>query len=132
MIFIFDDFGLYLKEYADIKLNKLKQKRNSEAQIQSFCDRIQGIEVCFEAFEDVKTINDFCREIEALFSDSRSSVILSTVHRAKGLENHRVFILEPDKLPLRWANQQAWELKQEHNLKYVSLTRAKEALYFIR
>lgn len=129
--FVFDDFGIYLKEYAAHKLAKLQQKRNSQAQIESFSDRIQGIEVCYEAF-DVNTLDEFCREIEALFSDSRSSVILSTVHRAKGLENTRVFILDPDKLPLRWLGQQEWELEQELNLKYVSLTRAKESLFFIK
>ncbi len=129
--FSFDKFGYYLEEYADIRLNKLKQKRNSEAQIESFSDRIQGIEVCYEAF-NAKSLGDLQREIEALFSDSRSSVILSTVHRAKGLENERVFILEPDKLPLRWIGQQKWQLEQEFNVKYISLTRAKSALYFIR
>lgn len=129
--FNFAKFGKYLKEYADIKLEKLKQKRNSEAQIASFSDRIQGIEVCYEAF-NVRSVGELCSEIEALFSDTRSSVILSTVHRAKGLENRRVFILEPDKLPLRYPNQQAWELQQEFNLKYVALTRAKQALYFIK
>ena len=66
-----------------------------------------------------------------MFSDSRSSVVLSTVHRAKGLEERRVFVLRPDQLPLRWQNQQKWELEQEYNLKYVSTTRAKEALFFV-
>lgn len=129
--FSFDKFGYYLEEYADIKLNKLKQKRNSEAQIESIRDRIQGISVCYEAF-NAKSLGDLQREIEALFSDSRSSVVLSTVHRAKGLENERVFILEPDKLPLRWIGQQAWQLSQEQNIKYIALTRAKSALYFIK
>ena len=70
-------------------------------------------------------------EIEGLFSDDRPSVILATVHQAKGLEADRVFILYPDNLPMIWENQQPWELKQEMNLKYVALTRAKAELIFV-
>lgn len=129
--FNYDDFGIFLKEYADSKIAKLQQKRNAQSQVESFSDRIRGIEVCYESF-DVNSINELCSEIEALFSDGRASVMLSTVHRAKGLENDRVFILEPEKLPLKWQEQQEWELEQEMNLKYVSLTRAKSALYFVK
>lgn len=123
-------FGYYLREYQDTRIAKLMQKKNSESQIESLRDRIQGIWVCYEAF-DCDNVLDFCAEIEQLFSDSRSSVMLSTVHRAKGLESDRVFILEPDKLPLRWKNQLDWQLEQEKNLVYVSRTRAKKALFFI-
>lgn len=123
-------FGYYLREYQDTRIAKLMQKKNSESQIESLRDRIQGIWVCYEAF-DCDNVLDFCAEIEQLFSDSRSSVMLSTVHRAKGLEERRVFILRPDQLPLRWKNQLDWQLEQEFCLKYVALTRAKEALYFV-
>ena len=91
---------------------------------------MNGVKACYEAFE-CKALEAFCLEIEGLFSDDRPSVILSTVHRAKGLEEDRVFILYPDKLPLVWENQQPWELKQEMNLKYVALTRAKAELIFV-
>jgi len=128
--FDFKKFGKFLDEYRSTKIAKLEQKKNSQAQIESLCDRISGIIVCWEAFNS-PTLEEFCNEIENLFSDSRSSVILSTVHRAKGLEEKRVFILRPDQLPLRYPNQQSWELEQEYNLRYVALTRAKEALYFV-
>ncbi len=39
--------------------------------------------------------------------------------------------MRPDQIPLRWQNQQKWELEQEYNLKYVSTTRAKEALFLV-
>ncbi|KJH69405.1 3'-5' exonuclease [Aliterella atlantica] len=109
----------------------LEQKKNSQSQIESLRDRCDGIAACWQAFNST-SINSFCLEIEELFSDTRSSVILSTVHRAKGLEEKRVFILRPDLLPLRWNGQQDWELEQEYNLCYVAFTRAKEALCFIQ
>ncbi|HEU4327629.1 MAG TPA: 3'-5' exonuclease, partial [Roseiflexaceae bacterium] len=61
----------------------------------------------------------------------QTAVTLSTIHRAKGLEADRVFLLHPERVPLRWENQQAWELEQEMNLRYVALTRAKQALFFV-
>lgn len=59
---------------------------------------------------------------------------LVTVYRKLGretnaLEAERIFLLEPDEMPLKWPNQQAWELEQERNVKYVALTRAKAELY---
>lgn len=128
--FEFKKFPRFLQEYKDAKIAKLEQRRNSESQMESLRDRCEGIQVCYDSF-DSKSLGSLCAEIEELFSDGRSSVTLSTVHRAKGLENERVFILRPDQLPLRWRNQQDWELQQESNVKYVALTRAKSVLYFV-
>jgi DNA helicase II / ATP-dependent DNA helicase PcrA len=75
---------------------------------------------------------DLCRKIDALFNSEQPDMTLSTVHKAKGLEADRIFLLNPDEMPLKWPNQQAWELQQEHNLKYVALTRAKGELYLVR
>lgn len=128
--FTFRQFAEYLEEYRANRIARLKQRANSEAQIESFSDRVDGVKACYEAFE-CKTLEAFCMKIEGLFSDDRPSVVLSTVHRAKGLEEDRVFMLYPDKLPLIWENQQSWELKQEMNLKYVALTRVKAELVFV-
>jgi ATP-dependent exoDNAse (exonuclease V) beta subunit len=42
-----------------------------------------------------------------------------------------VIILLPDKLPLKYPHQQRWQEKQELNLKYVALTRARKELIFV-
>lgn len=55
------------------------------------------------------------------------AIKISTIHRAKGLENDRVFILEYNKLPV--PREQAWESEQERNLHYVAVTRPKKELY---
>jgi DNA helicase-2/ATP-dependent DNA helicase PcrA len=93
-------------------------------------DRIEAVRTCYLSFQ-VSGVNALCDEIEALFSDDESTVLLSTVHRAKGLEKPRIFLLFPDKVPLEWPNQKDWEFEQELHLKYVALTRAKEALFFV-
>ena len=55
---------------------------------------------------------------------------LATVHKAKGLEAPRVFILEPNLMPSPWAKK-AWQIEQEGNLQYVAVTRALETLIYL-
>ena len=51
------------------------------------------------------------------------SVVLSTVHAAKGREARRVFIF--------WNTFHQRDSEEEDNLAYVAITRAKEELYFV-
>ncbi len=129
--FIFSDFPEFVQSYSDKRLQKIQQKKNSESEAQSFTDKIEGILAAYEGFSDCSTVESFCKSIESLFSDDKATVTLCTVHRAKGLEGDRVFILNPEKMPLVWKNQQPWELTQEMNLKYVALTRSKAYLCFV-
>jgi superfamily I DNA/RNA helicase len=79
-----------------------------------------------------KSVAEVVAKIEALFSDAaqKHMVILSSVHRAKGLEADRVFVLKPELMPHPLASQ-AWEQVQERNIAYVAATRAKRDLVFV-
>ncbi|OAV46231.1 UvrD-helicase domain-containing protein [Lewinella sp. 4G2] len=79
-----------------------------------------------------------CRSIDAVLdrikeylSSKKDAIRLSTIHRAKGLEEKRVFILDYDKMPLHRHGQKDWEMVQEENLQYVAITRAEESLYLV-
>jgi DNA helicase-2/ATP-dependent DNA helicase PcrA len=89
------------------------------------------VSACYESFTDARTVDDLSRAIENLFSDQDSAIVLSTVHRAKGLEADRVFILCPEKLPLVWKGQRPEQFQQELHLRYVGLTRSKDTLIFV-
>ena len=124
------------KELERIK-NKVMEKTGcSEAEVEktdaysSYSDKIQAIEVLGEGLTKVKEV---CDRIDAVFSDNdRRGICLSTIHKSKGLESERVFIICPDKLLPKWAMQVAWMAEQEHNLVYVAYTRAKHYLGFIQ
>ena len=64
--------------------------------------------------------------IDALFTDDglgdAGCVTLSSVHRAKGLEADRVFVL---------ADTLRFDDKEEENIRYVAVTRAKRELVFV-
>ena len=69
----------------------------------------------------------FLRLKELMSYQGDDAIKISSIHRAKGLENDRVFILEYNKLPIQ--RKLEWERIQERNLLYVALTRPKKELY---
>jgi len=73
-----------------------------------------------------QTVDDVVNALEK-FGNSRTGPILSTIHKAKGLEAESVTILHREKLPSRFAKSEA-SLIQEDNLLYVAITRAKHNL----
>ena len=128
--------------YLDNEKNKLiatirsdrKCSESDARQTQKFInleDRCKCIEnICRYSLKDTAELKDY---INQLFSDENidNAVTLSTVHKSKGLEANRVLILLPNKLPLTWQQQLDWQFKQELNLKYVAITRARKELVFI-
>jgi len=69
--------------------------------------------------------------IDNLFSDHGGQrLTLCTIHKSKGMEWNRVFILDCHLMPSRYARK-GWQKVQETNLIYVAHTRAKTELYFI-
>jgi hypothetical protein len=77
--------------------------------------------------EGTLTIKDLKETIEKLFNDTddHAKVIFSTVHRAKGLERARVFVLIST---FRYGPGVEGE---EANLYYVAITRTQDCLFFV-
>jgi superfamily I DNA/RNA helicase len=77
------------------------------------------------------TARDVVEELERMFGEGREeegALKLSTVHRAKGREWHRVFLLGRNRyMPSKFART-AEDKRQETNCIYVACTRAKEEL----
>jgi len=79
------------------------------------------------------TIPGLKRRIRTLFSEKnkeKKPVVLSTIHKAKGLEWPNVFILDKKLMPSKFAKTPA-EIQQENNLHYVAITRAQKTLVYI-
>lgn len=78
-------------------------------------------------------VSKMVEEIQKLFTatPTKGLITLCTIHKSKGLEWHTVFVLDAPKLmPSKYAKQ-PWQQKQERNLHYVAITRAKMELYYI-
>jgi len=81
--------------------------------------------------DECPSILELLKKIRAYISSNDNPIKLSTIHRAKGLEENRIFILNYNELPLNRTDQKDWEKEQELNLKYVAVTRAKKELFLV-
>jgi len=119
-----------LDDYHHQETQRLYRRKNpSEASLIALQDKVE----CIRAFCDGATDLEKVRAtITAIFQDdSQGGILLSSVHRAKGLEAPRVFILEPGLMPHPMAKTH-WQKEQEQNLKYVAITRAIQTLVWVR
>jgi superfamily I DNA/RNA helicase len=128
--FTFTKFGEHLTQYEQEQRERLRQREEHEQLVESLEDRCMAVRVCYEHL-GAKSIKDLVTKVNHLFKEEHGRVVLSTIHRAKGSEAKRVFLLESKKLPLTWMGQQDWEYEQEQHIRYVALTRATEALFFV-
>ena len=69
--------------------------------------------------------------ITKIFSKQNNALPLSTIHRVKGQEYERVFILDRSLIPSNYAIDD-WQKQQEQNLLYVAITRSMDKLFFIK
>lgn len=81
---------------------------------------------------ECSSANSAIAQLDELFGERSfpNAVVLSSIHKAKGLEAERVFITHPHLLPHPMAKAD-WEIQQEMNLKYVAVTRSKSHLEWV-
>lgn len=121
----------FVRVFEEAHTQALRDQPGGDVKLAAVLDKTQCLRVIYGA-KRPKTVEEFEREINALFSnDTDDVVILSTVHRAKGLEADRTFILRRDLMPHPNAKGIAWQEKQENNLEYIAYTRAKLEMYFV-
>lgn len=82
--------------------------------------------------QSYEKISDVLERIKITLEQTggEESIVLCTIHKAKGLEADFVYILNEDLIPSKFAKS-PMQLEQETNLKYVARTRAKEEMYYL-
>lgn len=112
-------------------LAKGVSKPNKHEKFLNFLDKI---ELILLILSKVQKTNQLIDKIKEIFDDSVDGCRLMTIHKSKGLENKRVFLIEFHKgkrlLPSQFAEQE-WQKIQENNLLFVAITRAKESLIYL-
>ena len=142
-----DDLLDYTHDWAERERER-KKKRNPNARF----DAIDDHELCIVTLcEDTRQIDVVLQRIKTLLqADPAGKVCLSSVHRFKGLERDRIFLLESS-FPVCpeywlgyarkgdanvWAAKKAAEIleteTEERNIRFVALTRARKELYLVK
>lgn len=106
-------------------------KKSAEARIELIHDQADTLRALSEGLSGPKELE---ARIAGLFSDAdpdARAVTCSSVHRAKGLEADRVFILE-DTLIRKAESGRPPPGREEANIEYVAITRARVELVWAR
>lgn len=128
--------GVFVRLYDNLFeiRNKLMESKGLDYQdatltnyITNRYDMIKALTVLAENYT---TKTELLSHIDEIFDETREGVILSTIHKAKGLEADNVYILCNSSMPSSLAKKE-WEENAEQNLIYVAYTRAKKKLGFI-
>lgn len=129
----FDEFGMLLEKYKQRKLEHLLQKQNNELAVASICDRIDSLDILYDAAdnEGISTVKEFKSWIGDSFEDEhgqkKDSVYMGSVHISKGGEWDTVTVVDHDNLTHPKAKLEH-ELQSEANLRYIAYTRSKDKL----
>lgn len=113
---------------------KKAQNKGNDTKAMQIEDRGETLLVLIDRAEEnsIHTVSGLRKMVEDLFDDrvvqQKDMVTLCSVHRSKGLEWKRVFLLGRDELMGRECRQY-WQTQQEQNLVYVGITRAQDTLY---
>lgn len=133
------DFLKRLTAWAEKEKVRIQAKgKNVEAKVQVVADEFETLAALADGAANVQEIVDRCYN---LFEDSvtiegsgankvvkknrKPAVVCSSIHKAKGLEADRVFILEDTLLRKRRD-------REEDNVEYVAITRAKQHLTWVK
>lgn len=118
--------------WMDVEREKAMRRHAWDA-VQAIEDKGECLIAICENLPSNLPKKEVIEEIRNLFSDDKrdpNAVVLSTIHRAKGLEWKTVFFYYPHLIPNKYC-QLPWQFKQEENLRYVAITRALDTLIYV-
>lgn len=102
--------------------------KDSKGTVRRIQEQYECLMVVMGMSEDV---SDMLFNLELLLN-STVGPVLCTVHKAKGLEWDNVYLIRPDLMPAPWVDElNEEEMRQEDNLKYVAITRAKYIFTYV-
>lgn len=120
---------------ADEQRKERNKKNPSEGKLQAITDRADCIEAFCGSLKTTDPVSEVVRIIESIFTDDKTvpGIKLSSIHKAKGQEAHRVFFLEPKgaECPLPFLVPGTWQHDQDLNCRYVAITRSITDLVYV-
>lgn len=121
------DFMSYFQDDLQQQID-IAMQRDQESKVSALHDKKETLEVLCENIRS-NYVSDLLVYLDSLFSQGKGTM-LSSVHKAKGLESDKVYLLCPDSFPHALARKD-WQIEQEKNILYVAVTRAKNELVYV-
>ena len=126
------DLIKYVEDWKDSETAKEKVKKvPSEGKLQTVEDKANCV---LQFCDNASSVNEVKEKIDDLFTDfhnDKTLVMMSSIHRAKGLEADNVVLLLPKDAPLPHPKAKGWQYQEQMNLLYVAQTRAKLKLTYV-
>ena len=115
-------------DYAKVNFTNYELRKEDLNQLAAFARQFKDVN---EFLSQLALISNVDAEAAPNQTADREAVNLSTVHQAKGLEFHTVFViwLTDGMFPSSRSMDAREDLEEERRLFYVAITRAKEELY---
>ena len=113
-------------------INAESKCNGDESKLVNFADQI----ACIKIFSNNvpsgdNSVSTLVSIIDNFFGDCQDNrITLCTVYKSKGLEWHKVYLLDPEKFNPAWVSM-PWQIVQEQNIEYVAITRAIDELVYI-
>lgn len=121
-----EDLEAKLGMWSRAEIEKAVAQQN-DAKAEAIYDKVETIKCLTQSLDEGADVAQLLTVIDELFREKSHCTMLSTIHKAKGLEAETVYWLNASECPSPWARQ-AWQREQEINLCYVAVTRAKTNL----
>ena len=115
-------------DYAKVNFTNYELRKEDLTQLAAFARQFKDLN---EFLSQLALITNVDAEVAPNQTADREAVNLSTVHQAKGLEFHTVFViwLTDGMFPSSRSMDERKDLEEERRLFYVAITRAKDELY---
>lgn len=116
----------FLREYAHFRKIKIEELNDILKEIE---ERAKGFKTIEEWFAHIEEYGQELKRQAEFYQNNTNAISLMTMHGAKGLEFHTVFIIEANEkvVPYKKAETKE-ELEEERRMFYVAMTRAKKKL----
>lgn len=110
-----------VETWAEREVEKLDRREGTEQAVAGVRDRAACCRAVAHGIGPDGQVGDVATKLDRMFSDESTNgkVVLSSIHRAKGLEADRVILVDPGRIR---------DGEQEANLAYVAVTRPKKTL----
>ncbi len=123
------DLVFKTEEFRDKKIGRMMERQDvSQSKIEDITDEANCI---IEIASSCKETDEVISKIKIIFDESVKGIMLSSIHRSKGLESDEVTIIDYNRVRLCHERMTDDDHVQEKNLEYVALSRAKNKLTLV-